>query len=122
MNLERSVEKRMRACVPLKARVLVAVSGGPDSIALAHALKALSYSLVVGHIDHQMRKSSRRDAKFVRQLSAHWGLPYKEARVNVPVRAAQAGMGLEEAAREARYQALREMAQEAGCSVIVTGH
>jgi tRNA(Ile)-lysidine synthase len=104
-----------------RSRILCAVSGGPDSVVLAHQLKAEA-DLVIGHVDHQMRTTSTRDARFVEALARRWGLPFKCARVPVPSHAAARKIGLEEAARELRYKALIKMARQTGCSRIATGH
>jgi tRNA(Ile)-lysidine synthase len=122
MDIQQRVQERMRSWVASKARVLCAISGGPDSVALAHLLKGLPYSLVLGHVDHQLRKYSARDARFVQTLAQQWELPYKTARVAVTSHAAAHHLGLEEAARDLRYKALVKMARKTGCSAIITAH
>lgn len=116
------MESILRSHVPAGSRLLVAVSGGPDSVALLHQLKGLSYDLVVGHVDHRLRPSSRRDAAFVRRLAGTWDIPYLEKRVSVSGWARKHKQGIEEAARNVRYQALAEMAKQTKCTAIVTGH
>ena len=122
MNLPTRVQDSLRAWVPVKGRVLCAISGGPDSVALAHLLKGLPYGVVLGHVDHRMRKSSAQDARFVQKLAERWALPCETARVNVPALASQKRIGLEEAARELRYQSLVQMARKTRCSVIAVAH
>ena len=61
-------------------RVVVAVSGGRDSVCLLHLLRSLAgawdLSLHVAHLDHALRGAAgRRDAAFVRRLAARWNLP-----------------------------------------------
>jgi tRNA(Ile)-lysidine synthase len=73
--------------------------------------------LVVGTVDHQLRRGSAADAAFVERLSKSLGLPCRSARVAVGERG-----GVEASARRARYAALRKMARDQGCALIATGH
>jgi tRNA(Ile)-lysidine synthase len=122
MPFQHRVQKCMRAEVSPSERVLFAISGGPDSVALAHLLKNLSWTIVLGHVDHQLRPGSGRDARFVDDLAKRWSLPCRVERVTVPPHAASRRQGIEEAARDLRYKALIKMARRAGCRVIVTAH
>lgn len=92
--------------------VLVAVSGGVDSICLLHALHKLAdrwhLQLHVGHVDHRLRPSSAADARFVAALAAAYGLPFHHAVLEPELLHGAAG-GLEAAARLARYAALCRM-------------
>lgn len=105
-------------------RCLLAVSGGADSMALLHALAAARQrrdlrrvSLVVGHVDHRLRPDSGEDARFVREAAERLGVPFFLATVRV----GRAG-GLEEAAREARYEALERLAVESGAESVAAAH
>lgn len=122
VHLPQIVEKRLRAWVPVRSRLLAAVSGGPDSVALAHILRSLPYEVVIGHVDHQLRKNSSQDAHFVETLARGWDVPYRQAEVSVSSHAASVGMGIEEAARDLRYKALNKMAKQARCRAIATAH
>jgi len=116
------VSDRLCAHLTPGSKILIAVSGGPDSVALAHFLKGLSYRLVIGHVDHQLRRGSAAEARFVQKLAKEWDLPCLVARVQVRRYAARNKMGLEEAARELRYAALVRLARQAKCAAIVTAH
>src|ERR1035437_2800840 len=105
-TLESEVSRALRAHVPVGARLLVAVSGGPDSVALAHLLKGLPYALVIGHVDHRLRRGSAKDARFVQALAREWDIPCRTVQVDVRAYARQEKRGLEESARELRYEAL----------------
>jgi tRNA(Ile)-lysidine synthase len=100
--------------------VLVAVSGGADSVALLATLIELApawrLTLHVLHVDHALRADSIRDADFVRALGARLGVPVDVERVQV-------GPGsLEAAARTARYAALETWAGRLGAARIAVGH
>jgi tRNA(Ile)-lysidine synthase len=101
--------------------VLVAVSGGADSVALLHVLAtltpSLSLRLSVAHVDHQLRPESPQDAEFVRALAGRLGLPIDVVAVDVPRRGS-----VEAGAREARYGALEATATRAGADRIAVGH
>ncbi|MFO7982793.1 MAG: tRNA lysidine(34) synthetase TilS [Desulfuromonadales bacterium] len=107
-------------------RVLVAVSGGRDSVVLLHLLldsaAALSVHLCVAHLDHGMRAEGRGDASFVRRLCEKWGVPCFEGRVDVRALAQTRRKGLEETAREERRRFLRQVARAESCQVIALGH
>ncbi|MEI6168242.1 MAG: tRNA lysidine(34) synthetase TilS, partial [bacterium] len=109
------------------AHVLVAVSGGADSVALLHALHALAerqrWQLTVAHLEHGIRgKDSRDDAAFVRALAGRLNLPCVVGRAKVPQLARQQGVSLEMAAREARYAFLVRTARRVGASLMATAH
>jgi tRNA(Ile)-lysidine synthase len=101
------------------AHILVAVSGGVDSVVMLHLLQAstprFGWRLTVAHFDHAMRPGSAEDAAFVDQLSARLSLPCMVRRATESIRT-------ENAAREARYRFLAGACTRAGASHIATGH
>lgn len=107
-------------------RVLVAVSGGADSVALLDALvkgaarrRALAgISFVAGHVDHQLRDGSVADGALVARHAVALDVPFASERVRIEVR----GRGLEEAAREARYASLLRLAKGHSCDAIALAH
>ncbi len=106
--------------------VAVAVSGGADSVACLHLLKALApkigLSLTVVHFDHMLRPDSKDDLQAVRELAARLELPFLSGEGEVRRAAAERRMGLEEAARTMRYQFLSFVAAEKRLDAIITGH
>jgi len=107
--------------------VLVAVSGGPDSVALLHLLselrEPLNCDLRVAHLNHGVRgPESDADEAFVRELAAGLGLEIVVGRTDAPSMAEEEGLSLEEACRNARRRFLLETARRAGCPRIATGH
>lgn len=112
--------------VPPGEGVLVALSGGADSVVLLHLMRSLAplvpFTLRAAHLDHGMRPESPHDAVFVRRLCAEWGVPLAVERADVPALAREQGRGLEETGREVRREFLRQTAARHGCAVIALGH
>ena len=110
----------------VSGRVLVACSGGGDSVALLLLLwtlrKSLGLELTVAHADHGLRPDAEEDAAFVRQLCRHLDLDLAEAGLGVKAHAQDRSIGLEMAARELRWDWLRQEAASAGAAAIATGH
>jgi tRNA(Ile)-lysidine synthase len=104
--------------------VLIAVSGGADSVALLDMLVRLSFTQIhVAHLDHMLRgRESAADAEFVRALAGRLGLQITISSVDVRRAAKISGRGIEEIAREIRYDFLLAVANEAGCDRIAVGH
>ncbi|HEY4036945.1 MAG TPA: tRNA lysidine(34) synthetase TilS [Ktedonobacteraceae bacterium] len=106
--------------LPRQGTIVVAVSGGADSLCLLHLLHQLcgpgkrypALQLHVAHLNHQLRgQESERDAAVVAQLARSWDLPVTIGSIDVATLARQEHRSLEEAARVARYRFLREVAQ-----------
>lgn len=107
-------------------RVLVAVSGGADSIATLLIVRSLAptfgYEVMAAHFNHQLRPDSKADLEFVRDLSKQLDVPCLTGEGDVREAAASRKAGIEEAARRMRYQFLAFVAQEKRCGAVVTGH
>ena len=104
-------------------KVLVAVSGGPDSMALLHGLHELEFPLEIAHLDHQTRAGeSGVDAEFVSQCAKELGLAFHHESRAVEQEAAAAGRSFEFHARNLRYAFFLRVARERACAVIATGH
>ncbi len=105
-------------------RVVVGVSGGPDSVALMYCLNSLrkefNLNLHIAHLDHRLRESSFKDKEFVKSLARRLNLPFTSAEVNIS-RLTKKG-SLEEIAREARLRFLFSVAKKAGADKIALGH
>jgi tRNA(Ile)-lysidine synthase len=109
-------------------RVLVAVSGGPDSVALLHLLyelrEEIGLRLEVAHLQHGIRgEEAREDARFVAELVEKLGLPFHLREVDLPRIKFAAGKGnIEALARAERYRFFAEVARERKLGKIATGH
>lgn len=103
--------------------VVVAVSGGADSVVLLHCLVRLrtefSLDLHVAHFDHRLREGSQQDAFFVEQLAASWNVP---ATTKSWMRGARQSRSLQAEARRARYRFLEDVASQVGATKIAVGH
>lgn len=119
-----------RLALPLKdARVIVAVSGGADSVALLLSLdellseRRLAVSLTVAHLDHGLRPTSHEDAVWVEDLTRRLGYEFKLERLAIGRRAQNGGDNLEQAARRARYEFLARISgEDDGARLVLTAH
>jgi tRNA(Ile)-lysidine synthase len=103
--------------------VLVAVSGGVDSMVMLHALQRLGYPVAAAHFDHQTREGvSAEDAAFVRESCKRLGIPCYAGSEPVAEAARTAGQSFEGYARVRRYAFLVDAAKSAACSCIATAH
>ncbi|MCX7985251.1 MAG: tRNA lysidine(34) synthetase TilS [Bacteroidetes bacterium] len=108
-------------------RLLLAISGGIDSMALLHCYATLktewALTLTVAHINHQLRsQESDEDEMFVHTQAQKYGLPFVSQRINVREYQRVHRCSLQVAARVLRYQALNAVRQTVGAEWIVTAH
>ncbi|RMF68480.1 MAG: tRNA lysidine(34) synthetase TilS, partial [Calditrichaeota bacterium] len=108
-------------------KIIVAVSGGMDSVALLHLLLQLRervpLELGVLHVHHGLRgREADEDLAFTRELAREWGCPFWFQKVQVKEHAAEHKLSLEAAARELRYQAFARTLAETGFHKLATGH
>ncbi|MDE2715495.1 MAG: tRNA lysidine(34) synthetase TilS, partial [Chloroflexota bacterium] len=126
-RFEREVRIAVEAAQLTGKRFAVAVSGGPDSLAMLYALHRLQdelgLALHVAHLDHGLRgQHSAADAEFVANTCAKLGVNCTVEAADVPAFQREHRMSLEEAAREARYGFLARVAEKVGAAAVVTGH
>lgn len=108
-------------------RVLVALSGGADSICLLHCLKKIgkekSFDVCAAHLNHMIRgEEAERDEKFVTEFCKEQGIKLFKKRVDVPNLAKELGLSEEEAGRRARYDFFDEIKKGGDATKIATAH
>jgi tRNA(Ile)-lysidine synthase len=109
-------------------RVLVAVSGGPDSVVLLHLLHELGdefqLCLEVAHLQHGIRgEEAKEDARFVAELAESLDLPFHLKEINLPEMKSRAGKGnLEALARAERYRFFAEVIRARNLDKVATAH
>src|SRR5579884_971341 len=112
---------REHALAPRGSTVLVAVSGGGDSMALLHVLAGLrarhGFGLFAHGVDHGLRAESAGELDLAESLARALDVPFARTRVAVPP-----GGNVQARARVARWNALRRAAAHAGADRIATGH
>lgn len=98
--------------------LVVAVSGGPDSMVLLDLLRKLNYRLIVAHVNHGLRREAEREEKLVQTYCAKHNLEFTVRQVDL----SRQKTAIEERARELRYAALAEIARRSNAQWIVTAH
>jgi tRNA(Ile)-lysidine synthetase-like protein len=129
LNRIRQLQHDQRLFVP--GTVVVAVSGGADSLTLLHTLLHLrdeiSVRLHVATLDHGLRgPAGTADAQYVSEVAMAWQLPFTAERIDLPAQMAtrqpDQTTNVEAAARQARYAFLARVAAQIGATMIATGH
>jgi len=129
LTLEQQVLRfiRQHDLVTGRRKLLVAVSGGPDSVCLLHVLsklkKELDVELHVAHLNHRLRGTeSDADAAYVDKLARRLGIPAAIESRDVQAYRSEYRLSLEEAAREVRYSFLAQVADSVGAERVAVGH
>lgn len=131
MDVTEAMRRAIRAHRLLEdeQRLIVAVSGGPDSLVMLHALRelaqrrTLTVSLIVATLDHGLRgPAGASDADFVQDIAKTWGLACVRGTVDARAAAEQEGRSIEDAARTVRYRWLASVAREQMSRIVATAH
>jgi tRNA(Ile)-lysidine synthase len=109
------------------SRLVVALSGGADSVALTFLLRELASDgeltiAALAHLNHRLRATADRDEQFCRELAARLDLPVRVGVADVGRLAATEHLSVEDAARRARYSFLEEVRAESAADGIAVGH
>ena len=106
-----------------ESRVVVGLSGGSDSVCLAHILDKLGYEVVAAHCNFHLRgEESMRDEQFVVSLCQQMGWNLHQEDFDTAAYARQKGISIEMAAREYRYDWFKRLKEEVGAEAIAVGH
>ena len=130
VGMERKVDQAIRAkgLMAPGDRIVVAVSGGPDSVALFRCMVELrtrwNWDIGIGHVNHGFRGAeSDGDAKFVEVLAGKFGVPSMVCQLHLNKHDAKLKrQSLQEYARIVRYQALEQMVMDWNATKLVLGH
>jgi tRNA(Ile)-lysidine synthase len=125
-GFDEQLSSGLRRCGVVNEKLLLAVSGGADSVALLRGLievsPQFSRELCVAHLNHRLRGAeSDSDAAWVAEVCQYWQLPCEIGVVPEGMLSQQSG-SVEENARNARYRFLEQAAAKFGCSAIVLAH
>jgi tRNA(Ile)-lysidine synthase len=106
--------------------VVIACSGGSDSVGLVHVLCGLrdqwNFNLVIAHYNHKLRPEAEQDQQFVGKLAAKFSVPFVSESGDVRAYAREKKLNVEEAGRDLRYRFLQKTAREHDSCKIATGH
>jgi tRNA(Ile)-lysidine synthase len=103
-------------------KLVVGVSGGPDSLCLLYALSQLGYVITAVHVNHGLRPEADQESEQVRQFAFGLGIDFIACRIDVRAYSREGSTSIEAAARDLRYRALFEQAKISGASAVVVGH
>jgi tRNA(Ile)-lysidine synthase len=124
-SLEQRMEAFIRSHRLLSAgdRILLAVSGGIDSMVLSRLFRESDYPFAIAHVDFGLRgKESSKDADFVRRSAKRWKIPFHLLKADTRNYAKLHRCSIQVAAREIRYAWLNRLAEEQGFAAIATAH
>lgn len=107
-------------------KIVIGVSGGPDSMTLLNVLnnlkEKLGISIYVAHINHMIRKEADEETEYVKEFCEKIGVEFYYERIDVESEARKLKIGSEEAGRNIRYNFFNEVANRIGANKIATAH
>lgn len=109
-----------------KDKIIIGVSGGPDSVCLLYILneikEKLSFEIFVAHVNHQLRKEADAETQYVEEICKSLNIQCFVKRVNIMEESRKEKLGTEETGRNARYNFFEEVLQKVGANKIATAH
>lgn len=123
-KLSARIASHLEEMISSSARVLLAVSGGSDSMAMLHLFSQAvpAHQIVVGFVDHGLRTGIEAEWQLVKDQSEKLGITAKKYVIHDRYDDSVYKNGVQQWAREHRYRLLERGAMESQCSVIATGH
>lgn len=122
----RTVENTLGKLVSKNDKILVAFSGGSDSVFLLYAMKELSrkmgFSVSAAHLNHQIRPCADDEERFAERVCDEWEIEFFSKKADIPSAAREKGISSETAGREARYEFFNELREKYGFTKIATAH
>ena len=104
-------------------KVLLTISGGLDSVVMAHIFSRSPYAFGIAHANFELRgEESEEDARFVKALAAHLQVPFYTTRLGAAAHAEEEKVSIQMAARDLRYQWFEELRMQQGYHYIATAH
>lgn len=130
MDLVRVVERELERLAEGARRLLVALSGGADSVAALRLVLEVAagrdaqerWQVGAAHLDHRLRSTAAEDAAFVAELCRELGVTLTASAVDVAQVARDRGWNVEEAGRRVRYRFLHDAARQQGADALVVAH
>lgn len=132
MELSKRIENKVKQfiidnnLIKKNERVMIALSGGSDSVCLFHILNklklSLSFELFAFHLNHNIRKEAKDDEMFVRKLCDNYGVTLFLKSVDIPSIQKEENLGLEELSRNIRYNLINEISRENKIDKTATAH
>lgn len=104
------------------SRIIAAVSAGPDSMCLLHLLSGMPFEVIVAHLNHQLRPSAAQEQAYVEMKAGEYHLPFFSENADIKKYSNRENLGIEEAARRARYEFLFRIAKENQSAALLTAH
>lgn len=117
-KLELKILSTLKHYIRKTDTIIVGISGGPDSVFLLHHLQKMPCKTIVAHVDHKLRKDSKKDAAFVKTISPNFHLKTAD----IQKIAQKSKQGLEETGRKIRYQFFQQLAKKYKAKYILTAH
>ncbi len=119
-KLEKKVVQILRKYIKKNDKIILGVSGGPDSVFLLQMCKLVTDKIIVAHLDHSLRKESKKEANFVKKISQ--SLIFEGRKANSKSLSKKNKEGLEETGRQLRYEFFLDMARKHQSQLILTAH
>ena len=112
--------------IQMQDKIVIGVSGGPDSMCLLDSLyclkEKLDIEIVVAHVNHMIRKEAEEETDYVKKYCKEHVIPCFIKKVNVLELAKEQKLGTEEIGRKIRYEFFIEVAEQIGANKIATAH